>query len=148
MDDVTALIAAVAECPGETTPVRCLADAYQEAGVSPLAATRRANKVARASVAAAQLAAAKVLVTGDTAEAIGMRRRIRHAVGLSNTVAPITVVEGASAPVAAGEAAHHTFRDDGGGVCGYPGAAIRAGYRLDYHTSTLRITVGAVWVLA
>lgn len=143
---VTALTATVMEFPGETTPLCCLIDAHQEAGCSALAATRRANKVARLAARAAQLAEAKELVGGGTATAAKLRTRVRRSVGLErNTAAPIAVVEGDAVPTRSGEEAYNTFRK--GGRCKFPGAAIRAGYKVDYHASTLAVTVGGGWVL-
>jgi hypothetical protein len=67
-----------------------------------------------------------------------LRRLIRAKAGSSR--APIKIVLGDSAPVLTGEAGHSEFK--GGGVCRNPGGAIRAGYKVYYVRSTLRITVG------
>lgn len=132
---------------GATDEVGLMAytDALAESGLSPRTIARRANRVRRAAEAVARFEAATALIEGDTAKSGRARRTVRAAVGLGdNNSVPVTVVAGDAAPVRSGEAAYSTFRK--GGVCNFPGAAIRAGYKVDYHASTLAVTVGADWV--
>ena len=59
---------------------------------------------------------------------------------------PVEIVAGFSEPTFQGEEGYHTFRK-GGGACRNPGAARRAGHKLDYHRSTRRVEVGWGWLL-
>lgn len=147
MEAVATLEVVLIETPTDAAGFNAYNDALQEAGLSPLAAKRRANKLARAAAAKDRFAKASELIAGTGAKAGRARRTVRAAVGLGdNNSVPVTVVEGDSAPVRSGEAAYHTFRK--GGRCDFPGAAIRKGYKVDYHASTLAVTVGAEWVAA
>ena len=137
---------AVRREPADAAARGALYDLLIEQGTRPLTARRRVNQIVREATAAQTLAAARVLIDGTGAKSARTRTAVRAAVGRgTNSSIPVTVVAGDAAPVLSGEEAYTTFRK--GGVCHYPGAARRAGYKLDYHPSTLAITVGAGWVL-
>jgi hypothetical protein len=75
-----------------------------------------------------------------------LRSKLRASAGLrNNNSAPICVVRGGGAPTRHGEAAHSTFKN--GGLCTYPGSAMKAGYKVIYHPSTLVVEVGPEYVL-
>ena len=57
----------------------------------------------------------------------------------------MVIVPGASPPRVCGERAYHTFRDSDT-VVQFPGSALRAGYKVEYHPSTYRVEVGADWL--
>lgn len=142
--------AAVASDPFEETTQGALFDLLLEHGKSDLAARRRVNQLRRAAIAARLVARVKDQFRADGARASRLRGRIRGYCRLApSTNVPITVVDGDSPPVMTGEGPYHTFRGKkgrDGGVCHYPGAAIRRGFKVDYHPDTRRITVGAGWV--
>lgn len=147
METVATLETVLIDTPNDATGFAVYSDALQEVGLTPLAAKRRANKLAREAAANDRFAKAIELIAGSGAKAGRARRAVRAAVGLGdNNSVPVTVVPGDSRPVRSGEAAYHTFRK--GGRCEFPGAAIRKGYKVDYHASTLAVTVGADWVAA
>lgn len=50
-----------------------------------------------------------------------------------------------SQPELTGTAPFHTFRK-GGGVCGNPDAARKAGHKTDYHKDTRVVRVGVIWL--
>ena len=142
--DVDLMVAAVGFDPTDLTAQGVLYDALLEAGRTPLAARRRVNRVAREAAAAIRLVEARRRVSAATAWGSALRSRIRRAAGCGGTLAAVAVVPGNQAPTLTGEGAHTTFRT--GGECRHPGAAIRRGYRLDYHPSTWMVNVGADWV--
>lgn len=59
---------------------------------------------------------------------------------------PVVVVPGDKRPTVEGERAYHTFRDSDT-VVKAPGAALRKGYKLDYHASTYHVEVGRDWLI-
>lgn len=152
IDDTVAMMeAAVAASPGDDTARLVLADALRDAGKSELAVKRRINRIARQEAAAKLLVEMTELVAADTGKGRRVRSAIRRVAGCGRSHAPITVVDGDAAPAMTGRPAYHTFRGKkgrDGGVCMYPGAAMRKGYDVDYHPSTLAVTVGAGWVAA
>lgn len=136
---------AVRENPRDSLAVRALHDSWLDAGASPVAAARRTNKVYREALAETVLAEMTAVIAGQTRVSAKARTLVRSFIGHERTSSlPIVVVLGDSAPVLSGEEGYHTFRN--GGVCHHPGAAKRAGYRIEYHRSTLSVTVGAKWV--
>lgn len=143
-DTVRALTAVLREEPDDRTVHAALVDALQEQGKSRLAAVRVANAVAREGAESLQHRIARTLVGDDGARGRKARAAIRSAATGATSQTEITVVVGDAAPVLTGEAGHSTFK--GGGRCNNPGAARRAGYKVEYHRSTLEITVGAGWV--
>jgi len=140
-----ALAAILREEPADRTVRAALVDALLEAGSSRWAAVRAANAVAREGAGSIAHRTARAFIRADGSAAAKARTAIRERVnrGSSSSI-EVTVVAGNAAPVLSGEDAHSTFRK--GGACHSPGAAIRAGYKVDYHRSTLKITVGGEWV--
>src|SRR5271157_2652296 len=69
--------------------------------------------------------------------------RIRSLAGESRC--PVVVIAGDSAPQSVGERAYSEFAKSGG-RCEHPGSAMRAGYKVRYIHSTLRVEVGDVWL--
>lgn len=143
--DLDTLRMVVWSMPTDRAAVAALTDAVQESGRSRLAAVREVNRFVRDAVAWGESVRVRALISGEGAASARCRTAVRDAVGRrSNTSIPITVVPGDAAPILSGEDAYHTFRS--GGLCRSPGAARRAGYRTEYHASTLSITVGAGWL--
>jgi len=70
------------------------------------------------------------------------RQQIRRLAGASRC--PVAVVAGGSPPRARGQRGYACFK--GGGPCKYPGAARRAGYRVEWEPSTYRVEVGEDWI--
>lgn len=138
--DLDLLAAFVRDNPGDAVAAGVLYDAHQDAGASPLAARRRVNKVIAEGRAVQTLAEAGRLL--DRPE---VRGAIRRACGVASNMVPITLTHGDAAPAVRGEGPYHTFRS--GGICRNPGAAIRAGYKVEYHADERTITVGAGWVV-
>lgn len=147
LSTVEMLTLAVRANPTDRNIITPLLDAIMEKdGVTLATAKRRVNKIVRPILAAKFLADQQSRVHADTAKAAKIRTAIRRAVNrATNSSIPIEVVAGDAAPVLTGEDAYHTFKKSGG-RCNNPGAAMRAGYKVEYHRSTLEITVGAGWV--
>lgn len=144
-----AIEAAIKRDPNDGVAAAAMMDAIQECGLSPLAATRRVNRLLREAKAAKWLADARDLVERQAAKGGRLRATIRRVAGLDGSQAEIVVVAGGQAPTRSGEPAYHTFRGKKGregGICQFPGSARKAGYKTDYHPSTLTATVGADWV--
>jgi hypothetical protein len=138
---VACLIAAVRAEPDDHTRRCALEDAAQEGGCTPTAARRLACRVTREARAARDLERARSILERSSAA----RSAVRNAAGLRPGAHPCEVAPGTDAPRVEGEEGYHTFKN--GGHCQFPGAAKRAGYRIEYHRSTLRYIVGAGWVL-
>lgn len=142
-DDATlqGLIRALGQSPDDAALVAAIYDRYQELGVKPKAARVYADRHHRWYATHATL-------TATTARGGKIRSRIRVIAGCggANSV-PITLrgdEHAGQAPVLTGEAPSSTFK--GGGACRSPGAAIRAGYKVEYHADTREVTVGVEWL--
>lgn len=120
-------------------------DCIQEAGRSIEQALRIWDRVRRDPLMSKKLREIQALVDGSSAESRRLRRRIRRTAGCGPYRPPIVVHRGNAPPVLTGEPPVYTFRD--GGECRNPGAARRAGYRIEYRRSTLLIHVGVEWVM-
>jgi len=60
---------------------------------------------------------------------------------------PIQVIEDSDAPPRVeGDERYYVFRKSGG-HCKYPGAAMKAGYKVDYIKTTRRVIVGRHWLI-
>lgn len=140
--DIDLLCKAITADPwGSDAAQLMLVDAYQASGESPHRATMFA---ARRRL----LAQVKAVLTSDAGASLRSRIRSRAGCGGSNNV-PISLVGQTrrdEPPKCTGDAPETTFR--GGGTCRSPGAAIRAGYRVEYHADTRAITVGVSYVAA
>lgn len=92
---------------------------------------------------------AKRLLTSPCGEGKWLRSQVRQvAEATKYPTCQIDVAEDTAAqcpPTRLGEPAHYTFKR-GGGLCKAPGAALKAGHRLLYHPTTVRIVVGAEWL--
>lgn len=128
---VSALKAGVARTPDDVAARLVYADALEEAGRLPEAARQRRLAQAVARPASVLLSPVR-------------RRQILRLAGESRC--PVVVVAGEGAPEATGERAYHTFRDSDR-VCHHPGAALRKGYKVDYHHSTRQVRVGVLWLI-
>jgi hypothetical protein len=145
LSTVESLTQTVTANPTDRNAIAALVDAIMEQdGVTLTTAKRRVNKIVRPLLAEKFRIEQRDRVGADTAKAAKIRTAIRRAVGRATQPIDITVIAGDAAPVCRGEDAYHTFKN--GGRCQYPGAARRAGYKTEYHRSTLEIIVGAGWV--
>lgn len=132
---------AVVADPDDAAARMALGDHYRELGES----AKTADVWVARSVRWGRMSA---LLTGTGAKSARARAMVRRRAGCdgANNV-PITLVGGDradEAPKVTGEAPYHTFRK--GGVCKFPGAARRAGYKTDYHADTRAVTVGVEWL--
>ena len=96
----------------------------------------------------AKLAKAAALIGGSSRRSAQARTFCRRKAGVSrdNTTVPVVVVEGDAAPTLEGEGYH--FTTPGGRPVYHPNAYRAAWGKVVYHASTLRVVVGAKWVLA
>jgi hypothetical protein len=133
-ETLNGLLDALAHEPDNAGLVAAATDYLMERGLTPRGAVR---KVAMA----VNLARAVRAVESSPR----LRTRIRRAVGCEGNP-PVEVIAGSARPTRHGEEAYHTFRG-GNTRVNAPGSAIKRGFKLDYHPSTLRVTVGAVWVM-
>lgn len=139
--DASILLATVELMPDEGTATGAAFDALQESWLKPQTARRLVNRAVRRG----RFVATTASVNAKTKSGGKARTAIRAAVQLgTNTSVPVTVVDGDQPPAVSGEASHHTFKN--GSRVRNAGAAIRAGYKVVYHASTLAIVVGSQWV--
>lgn len=107
----------------------------------------RAPEDVRADLDAAYEVMACHAITGAGRAESKARRKLIATAGFAAGLRPtIEVVTGTARPVKLGTGGVHMFRK--GGVCRFPGAARRAGHKIIYHPSTIRIVVGARWLVA
>lgn len=86
-------------------------------------------------------------ITGTGRAEVRARRKLIATAGYAAGSRPtVEVVPGTGRPEKLGTGGLHMFK--GGGVCRFPGAARRAGHKVVYHPSTLRVVVGARWLVA
>ena len=142
-DDATlvGLVRDLATRPEDSTLVAAICDRYQELRVPPRNAAVFARRHAR-------WAAVKAELKATTARGGKIRSRVRQIAGCGGANSVEIRLRGnenaGQAPVLTGEAPSHTFK--GGGSCRSPGAAIRAGYKVEYHADTREVTVGVAWL--
>ncbi len=137
-ETAAALRAALAAAPGDAAAAAALGDRYRELGY----ADRTADAWVRRTVRFAELAA---LLAGSGAKSGRLRSYLRGRCGVrSCPVALVGYERRDQAPTVTGEPPRHEFR--GGGECKYPGAAMRAGYKVDYVADTRAVTVGVKWL--
>jgi hypothetical protein len=115
-----------------------LADSLEDDGC--LAAASRAR-----ATATEEERQRTVIHAGADALKPAQRQALRRWAGVGRSTCPIDIVPGDAEPTRQGTEAHSTFKN--GGRCQYPGAAIKAGYKVVYHPSTLEVVVGAGWLL-
>ena len=137
--DAPLLLAAARRAPHDPLAAGMAYDALLESGLSPLAARRRVNREVREGVR--DLARARVAESGRVRAEL---RRLAHW-SLPHSV-PVAVEAGDARPSLSGVPGYHEFR--GGGACEFPGAAIRAGYKVDYTPDTRAVAVGVDWLIA
>lgn len=143
MSDIDMLTAAVSSDPADKTAYNALYDALQEVGHKPLTARRKANSVQRAAKDRQMVADAQSLVVKPGKKGGRLRRAIRG----SRNPAVIVVEAGDSPARVSGEGSFHTFKHGSHRVTNV-GWAIKNGYRITFHPSTLTVHVGAEEVFA
>lgn len=147
LETLRALEQALMIDPDDEVLYLAIIDRHQEEGKKPLTAKRLANAARRAAQEAQAVAAAVKLLNADDHRGRTARGTLKSVAGMSHSERPaFVVVPGDAGPTRSGEAAFYTFKDSDTRVRA-PGAAMRAGYKVTYHRSTLTITVGAYWVL-
>lgn len=139
MRQSTLLRAALQQTPADALCRLALADALAEEGCAAAAGRQRLLAGRLARQAQARERPGEVTLTGSQAA------RIRALAGLARSRAEVSVTAGDPAPKSSGEAGYTQFKD--GGLCRFPGAARRAGYRIEYVPSTLAISVGVEWLI-
>lgn len=135
--DVIAIKAGIRDRPvNADIGISALFDALQEAGATPLQARRRCNKMA----AEARLLYWRKRRDADSAEIAKVLRKIVKVPKFK-----ISIFAGDAAPALSGEGPYSTFKGSKG-RCHSPGAAIRAGYKVEYHKSSYIVAVGCGWL--
>ena len=146
MKQSTILARAIKAAPEDHLARLAYADALEEEGHPGRAAVARAEAKRLLAEKEAQERCAsiakEILARGITKLA---EAKVRDLVGASRC--PVLILEGDQPPASKGESGYSTFRHSGT-VVQYPGAARRAGHKLDYHRSTRRVEVGALWLAA
>ncbi len=127
--------------PNDDALAGALADRWYECGVPHARGKVFAMRIAR-------LAKCKAAITADGSKGGKLRAQVREIAGCggSNNVG-ITIVTGERAdesPRVTGDAPYSTFKN--GGVCQSPGAAMRAGYKVEYHADTREVTIGVAYL--
>lgn len=140
-ENVVLLKKAVAAAPADLVAQMALADRWREMGVPDKAIPVLVSRWVRWSKCRAAL-------TAETAKGGKLRAAVRERAGCggANSV-PVKLVglgRAGEAPTMTGEAPSSTFK--GGGACRSPGAALRAGYKVEYHADTREVTVGVEWL--
>jgi len=148
LDTVAALSAALMSAPRDHTLYLALVDAFMEQrGCARSTAERHVRAKRRYAQDSADVRAAELLLGGTSARS--RRARVRcHQIRDTTCppAVPVSVAPGDAGPTMSGEPPRSEFKN--GGVCQYPGAARRAGYKIRYIPDTRVVTVGARFVLA